>query len=179
MFASTVRSLSETFVTRSLLNSSSGSCHGIHATWQEIGRVCVNALVSVHRTLSLHSDEYHLLATHWATHTRPVSCHVASLPWQEPEEELNKVLLPVWVPGLKIDPLRLLAGCHKRRLNQASFNLRSLIWLLMMEWSKRGNINTAALVTIAQCNTLVARCSRQLIGSAYWFFITLGPLRCD
>jgi len=37
-------------------------------------------------------------------------------------------------------------------------------------WSKRGNINTAALVTIAQCNTLVARCSRQL---------TLGPLRCD
>jgi len=35
-------------------------------------------------------------------------------------------------------------------------NLRSLIWLLMMVWSKRGNINRAALVTIAQCNTLVA-----------------------
>jgi len=26
---------------------------------------------------------------------------------------------PVWVPGLRIDPLRLLAGCRKRRLNQA------------------------------------------------------------
>jgi len=36
----------------------------------------------------------------------------------------------------------------------------------MMVWSKRGNINTAALVTIAQCNTVVARCSRQLIGPA-------------
>jgi len=36
----------------------------------------------------------------------------------------------------------------------------------MMNWSKRGNINTAALVTIAQCNTLVARCSRKLIGPA-------------
>jgi len=48
----------------------------------------------------------------------------------------------------------------------------------MTVWSKRGNINTAALVTIAQCNTLVARCSRQLIGPANWvFFVTLGPLR--
>jgi len=37
---------------------------------------------------------------------------------------------------------------------------------LLVWWSKRGNINTAALVTIAQCNTLVARCSRQLIGPA-------------
>jgi len=49
----------------------------------------------------------------------------------------------------------------------------------MMVWSKRGNINTATLVTIAQCNTLVARCSRQLIGLADWVFVTLGPLRCD
>jgi len=49
----------------------------------------------------------------------------------------------------------------------------------MMDWSKRGNINTAALVTIVQCNTLVARCSRQLIGPADWVFVTLGPLRCD
>jgi len=50
---------------------------------------------------------------------------------------------------------------------------------LEKNWSKRGNINTAALVTIAQCNTLVARCSRQLIGEADWVFVTQGPLRCD
>jgi len=45
--------------------------------------------------------------------------------------------------------------------------------------SKRGNINTAALVTIAQCNTLVVLCSRQLIGPADWAFVTLGPLHCN
>jgi len=85
---------------------------------------------------------------------------------------------PVWVPGLRIDPLHLLAGCRERRLSQAPLNLRGLIWLLMMVWSKRGNINTAALVTTVQCNTL-ARCSRQLIGPADWVFVILGPLRCD
>jgi len=58
-------------------------------------------------------------------------------------------------------------------------NLRGLILLVMMVWSKRGNINTAAVVTIAQCNTLVARRSRQLIGPADWVFVTLGPLLCD
>jgi len=50
------------------------------------------------------------------------------------------------------------------------------------EWCSsvvRGNINTAALVTVAQCNTLVARCSRQLTGPADWVFVTLEPLRCD
>jgi len=30
-------------------------------------------------------------------------------------------------PGLRIDPLRLLAGCRKRRLSQALLNLRGLI----------------------------------------------------
>jgi len=41
-------------------------------------------------------------------------------------------------------------------------------------WSKKGNIITAALITIVQCNTLVARCCRQLISPADWDFVTLG-----
>jgi len=61
----------------------------------------------------------------------------------------------------------------------APLELRSLIWLLMTVWSKRGNINTADLVTIVHCNTLVARCSRQLIGPADWVFVTLGSVHCD
>jgi len=47
---------------------------------------------------------------------------------------------PVWVPGLRIDPLRLLTGCRKRRLNQAPLNLCGLISLLMMVWSKEGTL---------------------------------------
>jgi len=44
-------------------------------------------------------------------------------------KEVNSVMFvlsagcPVWVPGLRIDPLRLLAACRKRRLNQAPLNL--------------------------------------------------------
>jgi len=38
----------------------------------------------------------------------------------------------------------------------------------MMDWSKRGGINTAALVTTVMCNTLVVWYSRQLIGPADW-----------
>ena len=30
---------------------------------------------------------------HAEPQVRPISCHVASLSWQEPEEELNKLLL--------------------------------------------------------------------------------------
>jgi len=44
----------------------------------------------------------------------------------------------------------------------------------MMDWSKRQNINIAAVVTIVQCSTLVERCSRQLIGPVDWVFVTLG-----
>ena len=36
----TFRSLSQTFIRRSMINSSSGSCHDSDATWQEIGRTC-------------------------------------------------------------------------------------------------------------------------------------------
>jgi len=36
----TFRSLSETFIRRSMIKSSSGSCHDSDATWQEIGRTC-------------------------------------------------------------------------------------------------------------------------------------------
>jgi len=56
-------------------------------------------------------------------------------------------------PGLRIDPLSL------RRLNRALLHPR-----LMTVWSKRGNVNTAAPVTILLRNTPVARCTRQLIG---------------
>jgi len=30
---------------------------------------------------------------HAEPHVRPISCNIASLSWQEPEEELNKLLL--------------------------------------------------------------------------------------
>ena len=36
----TIQSLSETFIRRSMINSSSGSCHDSDATWQEIGHTC-------------------------------------------------------------------------------------------------------------------------------------------
>jgi len=42
-----------------------------------------------------------------------------------------------------------------------------------MVCSKERKYNTAALVTILLCNTLVAQCSRQLIGPADCAFVTL------
>jgi len=40
-------------------------------------------------------------------------------------------------------------------------------------------INTATLVTMVQCNTSIARCTRELIGPSDWVFVTLGPLCCN
>jgi len=79
---------------------------------------------------------------------------------------------PVGVPGLGRDQLHLLAGCHKKWLNQAPLNLRGLIWLLMMVQSCSSYYSTV------QRTTLVAWCSRLLIGPADCIFVTLGPLRC-
>jgi len=47
-------------------NSSSGSCHGSNVTFYEPGWG------------QLHTEP----------HVQQISCHVTSLPWQEPEEEL-------------------------------------------------------------------------------------------
>jgi len=41
-----------------------------------------------------------------------------------------------------------------RFLRYVSLNIRGLISLLMMDWGKRENINTVALVTIVQCYVL-------------------------
>jgi len=45
-FTLTFQSLSETFIRRSLFNSSSSSCHDSDATWQEIGCTCGSACSS-------------------------------------------------------------------------------------------------------------------------------------
>jgi len=90
----------------------------------------------------------------WAEHSVIVLCHLSFLLHVLPAHTDGTVFPmtlrldgpffavndPVWVPGLRIDPLRLLAGCRKRQLNQAPLNLRSLISLLMMVWSKEGTL---------------------------------------
>jgi len=61
---------------------------------------CVAVVVAVHRTPSLLPDACRFLDLSGTSvrlpvtepHTRQISCHVASLPWPEPEEELNKLL---------------------------------------------------------------------------------------
>jgi len=54
---------------------------------------------------------------------------MTGLPSAEDRRMIDSVVWahPVWVPGLRIDPLRLLAGCRKRRLNQAPLNFNGLI----------------------------------------------------
>jgi len=54
---------------RNKTNSSSGSFHGSDVTWQEICRTCGSVCSCPHPV-------------------RQISCHVTSLLWQEPEEEL-------------------------------------------------------------------------------------------
>jgi len=108
-----LRSLSETFARRSFFSSSSGSCHGSDVMQKEIGHMCGSALVPVQRTPPL-TDQHQGSCTHpnrdpapcdlgrhTEPHTRPISCHVTSLPWQEPEEELNKLLLTNLTIGIK------------------------------------------------------------------------------
>jgi len=77
-------SLSETFIIRSMINSSSGSCHNSDATWQEIGSK--RQYIFEGGTTILEPGRGQL---HAEPHVRPISCHVASLSWQEPEEELS------------------------------------------------------------------------------------------
>jgi len=48
--------------------------------------------------------------------------------------------------------------------------------MMMMFYMGVGTDMVAALVSIVQCNTLVARCSRQLIGPADWVFCHTGTL---
>ena len=98
-FTLTFRSRSETFIRRSLF-SSSGSCHDRDVTWQEIGHssVCtVAALVSVLGSSSLFPNMccfFNPSSTFVRfPYVRPICCHVTFLSWQEPEEELNKLLL--------------------------------------------------------------------------------------
>ena len=55
---------------------------------------CKNTITSAERrTAVIDSLEPGRGQLHAEPHVRPISCHVASLSWQEPEEELNKLLL--------------------------------------------------------------------------------------
>jgi len=67
MFTLKFWSRSETFVRRSLINSSFDSCHGSDVTWQKsivCVAQCLDALVQVRRTPSLLSDLYCFHASH-------------------------------------------------------------------------------------------------------------------
>jgi len=72
------------------------------------------------------------------------------------------------------EPVCRIAAAVSRRVVFESF-----LTVVVPKMTERGNINTAALVTVVECNTLVVLCSRQLIGPADWVFVILGPLRCD
>jgi len=67
---------------KKLFNSSSSSCYSSDVMWQEISHIA--ALVS--------GTAFHELGRgqlYTEPHVRPISCHVTSVPQQEPEEELN------------------------------------------------------------------------------------------
>jgi len=96
---------------------------------------------------------------HWSIHyihkaNRPISVSMAEVPTRYDYYDWTMVPLSV----LSWNSYRESTGEFHPSTSAASSDE-----LLMMVWSKRGNINTADLVTIAQCNTIVARCSRQLI----------------
>jgi len=97
--------ISETFVRSSLFRSSSGSCHSSDVTWQEIGRmrgsVCscphpgshnISPSLFIEHRSSFQMEGRRSMNSDKGSYT-PMSCHVTSLPWQEPDEELNKLLL--------------------------------------------------------------------------------------
>jgi len=86
-------------------------------------------------TGAIHSSGWPSQLSQWHSHDDNMINIVLSI---------SIILYPVRVPGLRIDPLRLLAKCRKRWLNQVPLNLRGLIWLLMMDWSERGNIHKRA-----------------------------------
>jgi len=61
---------------------------------------------------------------HAEPHVRPTSCHVASLSWQEPEEELNKLLL------MKVSD------------RDQNVKLKMLVVLQLVSWSLTSLLNT-------------------------------------
>jgi len=103
----TFQCIPETFIRRRLFSFSSGYCH--NGDVQNSSGRPINHMVRIldseldrssrlikettysEREMTIREPGRGQL--HFEPHIRPVSCHVASLSWQEPEEELNKLLL--------------------------------------------------------------------------------------